>query len=477
MTVGMVWLLSYAVGAWPSARPDSFLIHLKDGRKVLPKVILQGRSYLPLTEFLELLDLPYAESASAGYLTTSPPGHQVRFQKDRSQVQVDGSTVVLSYPVWYDGGRWLVPPETVSRVLNRILPRKIDVSDGDSRFNLVGNFVPVSIKGSHVEQSSRIVIQFASPVDAEIQTGPSRIVVAFGSQGVEPSQDALGYKDAYVRGVSFEESETQNQLSIDLAQSGLQTKVTHFAAQNTYLLEVLPSGQPALVSSEGGLFGGRWVPGRKRMPWRHITIDPGHGGQDRGAEIKPDVFEKDVTLAIAQKVRWVLQTRLGVNSSLTRTGDETVSLEKRALTANTNQSDLFLSIHIGNWSHDRDSKSYVYVAKGLVQPDDPSPALSRVRFLPWTSAQAVALGSSIRLAGLFQGILNRELNAGDMSAGYREAPLLVLYPVPMPAVLVELGNVREPKFRETVTDDAFQNRVANIFLAAVSQFRTVQENP
>ena len=78
-----------------------------------------------------------------------------------------------------------------------------------------------------------------------------------------------------------------------------------------------------------------------------VALDPGHGGSNSGcAAFDGAVREKDVTLAMAEELRNVLERRLPhVRVVLTRSGDETVTLAERVQRANAARADLLLSLH------------------------------------------------------------------------------------------------------------------------------------
>ena len=78
---------------------------------------------------------------------------------------------------------------------------------------------------------------------------------------------------------------------------------------------------------------------------RIITLDPGHGGPETGALGLEGSQEKDIVLQVARRFRSKLQTGLGVRVILTRDGDKELTLDERAAIANTNKSNLFVSIH------------------------------------------------------------------------------------------------------------------------------------
>src|SRR5207237_1395230 len=76
-----------------------------------------------------------------------------------------------------------------------------------------------------------------------------------------------------------------------------------------------------------------------------IAIDPGHGGEDPGAVGRRGTFEKNVTLAIARKLKTILDAEPGMRAMLTRDDDYFVPLAMRVQKARRVQADLFISIH------------------------------------------------------------------------------------------------------------------------------------
>lgn len=79
-----------------------------------------------------------------------------------------------------------------------------------------------------------------------------------------------------------------------------------------------------------------------------ICIDPGHGGENLGAEYHQNggiVEEKWIDLKIGLFLKEELEQYQGVKVIITRTGDTDVSLEERANIAKSNGADYFISVH------------------------------------------------------------------------------------------------------------------------------------
>ena len=104
-----------------------------------------------------------------------------------------------------------------------------------------------------------------------------------------------------------------------------------------------------------------------------VIVDAGHGGHDLGATTTDGTNEKNLTLAIAQKIK-SLNNNPNINIILTRESDNFVDLVERANFANASNANLFLSIHIDNSKSPKStgascfvpSKNYLYINKSNV---------------------------------------------------------------------------------------------------------------
>ncbi|MBP0132848.1 MAG: N-acetylmuramoyl-L-alanine amidase, partial [Nitrosospira sp.] len=96
-------------------------------------------------------------------------------------------------------------------------------------------------------------------------------------------------------------------------------------------------------SSRGGEALGKAKPEVRRLII--IAIDPGHGGEDPGAISRSGTQEKDITLAIAQKLKGKIDKEPNMRAALTRDGDYFISLPMRLTKARQLNADLFVSVH------------------------------------------------------------------------------------------------------------------------------------
>ncbi len=229
---------------------------------------------------------------------------------------------------------------------------------------------------------------------------------------------------------------------------------------------------------------------------RRIAIDPGHGGAAVGTRAASGLYEKDITLDIARRVRRLLE-EASFEVVMTREEDRAVSLRERARIANEAQSDLFVSIHL-NWIAGGNTRG---VETYYLGPTD-DPELDRLAALEnRDSGYAVAdfrrlldqvyagarLDSSRRLAESIDGSLFRSLSrlpshlptsGGSEIAdrGVKTAPFLVLVSTEMPAVLAEVSCLSNETEAELLTKPLYRQYIAEALARGVRRYALAAES-
>src|SRR5262249_6908416 len=83
---------------------------------------------------------------------------------------------------------------------------------------------------------------------------------------------------------------------------------------------------------------------KRPVPEFFVMIDPGHGGDDKGALLGRNIAEKDLTLSWARDLKRQLEER-GIPARLLRDYDQTLSLDRRAEMANEARPSLYVALH------------------------------------------------------------------------------------------------------------------------------------
>lgn len=91
-----------------------------------------------------------------------------------------------------------------------------------------------------------------------------------------------------------------------------------------------------------------------------IAIDAGHGGEDPGAIGPRGTREKDVTLAVALRLRELVAREPGMRAVMVRDGDYFIPLRRRVEMAREHRADLFISIHADAFGDRRARGASVY---------------------------------------------------------------------------------------------------------------------
>ena len=217
-----------------------------------------------------------------------------------------------------------------------------------------------------------------------------------------------------------------------------------------------------------------------------VVVDPGHGGDKDGALGPGRLREKDLTLQIARRLAARLEA-MGGAALLTRSGDDSVPLARRAALANAAEADLFISIHLNAMpgpgrSRARGVETYFLSADATdasasaVAARENADRLAgepRPGDLVSTILQDLADTDTLTESSLLAHAVHARLvsSAGAEDRGVKQAPFYVLAGARMPAVLVEVGFLSHPAESQRLASAAYQERVAAAIAEGVGAWR------
>jgi len=215
---------------------------------------------------------------------------------------------------------------------------------------------------------------------------------------------------------------------------------------------------------------------------RKIVLDPGHGGNDSGARAAQGLWEKEITLAVAQELRAFLQ-RATYEVAMTRSGDASVSLRQRAQLANAEAADLFVSIHVNSVpSSDCHAVETYYLgqaddsrAEQLAGKEnrDSGYHLGDLRRLLEGVYANVRQAESRKLAHAVQQELVSVLgntNPAIRDKGVRSAPFLVLVATESPGILAEVSCLSNDEEAGRLADRAYRQRIARALFLGIHAY-------
>ena len=216
---------------------------------------------------------------------------------------------------------------------------------------------------------------------------------------------------------------------------------------------------------------------------RRVIIDPGHGGKDPGAIGPGGLFEKDIVLAVALRLRDVLRKHYGYEVFLTRETDEYLSLEERTELANTQHGDIFISIHVNSAPSKSISGIETYFLSLASTGDEmraaakenaaSSSKLSDLQAILMDLMQNAKINESAKLAesvqdNLVSGLATEYDQVKNL--GVKKAPFIVLIGAQMPSVLTEIAFLSNPVEAKRICKNRYLDSIARQIACGISSY-------
>ena len=257
------------------------------------------------------------------------------------------------------------------------------------------------------------------------------------------------------------------------------------------------ASEPAIAAPQEGLVSEKpaeklartemraWKPEVSRLII--IAIDAGHGGEDPGAHGKNGSREKDVTLAIARRLKTQVDAEPNMRGVLIRDGDFFIPLHGRVVKARNVKADLFVSIHADAFVRPDARGSSVFAlsergatsaaARWLAKKENEADLIGGVNidvkdvYLKQTLldlSQTATINDSLKLGKAVLGELGaiNQLHNGSVE----QAGFAVLKSPDIPSILVETAFISNPEEERRLTDDAYQDKMAAAILGGIKRY-------
>jgi N-acetylmuramoyl-L-alanine amidase len=218
-----------------------------------------------------------------------------------------------------------------------------------------------------------------------------------------------------------------------------------------------------------------------------IAIDAGHGGEDPGARGRNGTNEKDVTLAIARRLKAKIDSEPGMRGMLIRDGDYFIPLQMRVHKARKVQADLFVSIHADAYIESRARGSSVFAlsergatsvaANWLAKRENDADLIGGVNidvpdyYLKKTLLdlqQTATINDSLRLG---RSVLTElgEINTLH-KADVEQAGFAVLKAPDIPSILVETAFITNPEEESRLRSAVYQDKIADAVVSGIKSY-------
>jgi len=461
----------------------------KEGRRTIPVSIINDQEFVALDDLAPIFQLTVREESLA--ITVSYKGKTIVLTSDQGLASVAGKLVSLPAAPARVGRRWLVPVEFLSRALAPIYDTRLELRK-PSRLLIAGDLrVPqVTVRYEPVGTAARLTVDATPRATSTVSQDNDRLAIRFDADALDIAAPLLGPvpPQGVLQGVRVLDTVT---LAVDLGPRFAGFKASSQPVDQTMRLVIdllsaptqnTETAAPAAAPPPAAPAPDLSVLSQPVSTIRTIAIDPGHGGNDEGARGDGGVKEKDVTFAVARRVKASIEARLGIRVMLTRDDDRDVPLDERTAVANNNKADLFISLHtnaslrksaagasIFSVAFDQNAEQ---AARQRLAPERLptfNGGLRDIELVPWDLAQIGHIDQSIELATILEQQFHDRIPLSPRPVA--RAPLRVLESANMPAVLIEMGYLTNPDQEKQLARTDFQNTVVQAIFDAVLKFR------
>jgi N-acetylmuramoyl-L-alanine amidase len=417
----------------------------------LPVSEENGYDYVGIFEVLEPLGKVSVKTSGARW-TLRYNDVECQFRQGDEVARLQDLDIHLGAAFVLRHGRGLVPVNSLSSLLPRLLGGPVNLNAPTRRL-FIGN------AGVHFTAQLRnttpatLIMDFSSRVNPAISTEPGKLTLAFANDALmQPGSPMLTFANKDITAATFSEKNGIAQITI----AGTVPLFASFS-NNGKTITVQPAPQqnaatapPRTGQQQPG--AGPTAPSMGPVYSHYFAIvDAAHGGDESGATLSDQLMEKDVTLAIARRLRDELEVR-GVTSMLLRDADTTMTTDQRAQLANQQHAAIYICIHVST----QGTGVRIYTALMSAGNGNHGP------FLDWQTAQAPFLSSSQNAAG----VLVSELQKSHIASGQLMAPQRPLNNIATAAVALE---VAPPDSKPaSVTSPAYQQFVASAVASGIA---------
>ncbi|WP_392559056.1 N-acetylmuramoyl-L-alanine amidase [Orbus mooreae] len=226
-----------------------------------------------------------------------------------------------------------------------------------------------------------------------------------------------------------------------------------------------------------------------------IAIDAGHGGKDSGAVGQYKLYEKTVTLSIANKLKVLINNDKDLKAVMTRSKDNFISVYQRSEIARDQKANLLVSIHadaapnksakgasvwvlstkradteLGRWIEQHEKQSELLGGAGDALSEGDNRFLSQaILDLQFSYSQQVGYALATNILTELGKVVSLHKRVPE------HASLGVLRSPDIPSVLIEVGFISNLSEEKLLRSDAHQNKIAQAIYRGLKNY--IKTNP
>jgi N-acetylmuramoyl-L-alanine amidase len=467
--IGIGVVLLALTGLLPSFENEKLVVFGSRGRVEADTVTENGVSYVNLGGVL-LSEGGFSTKAIRDGIRYELGGRRIEVRAGARELRSDGKAVKLEAAARVRDDQAWIPANNVVEVLRVALKRSAMLRGGRLMIGDTPDFITTEYRPG---EPSTVILHFNRPVNPVIDTSEGRVTLEFRNDPVAMNTTKIDYGDRTFQHLEFSEAKGLAQIEVrgavplmakfedgnhrivitpappaaaaatpppsppaTTATTTPETPAPEAAAPSPSATE--PTGTPEVAH-----------PGTRTAL---VAIDPAHGGNDAGVKFSDKLLEKNVSLAIAEKLRAELNNR-GISAIMLRAGDDDVNPDDRAEAANAARVSYYIAIHAGQLGS----------GVRVFTPLRSASAATNPLFKPWDQVQADQVEKSNRFAADLSSQFAEKKIAVRQFAG-NAAPLAH---VAAAAVSIEVAPDHDDE--GTLESSVYIQKVAQAVATAVAQ--------
>lgn len=340
--------------------------------------------------------------------------------------------------------------------------------------------------------STRVVFDISAPLDHRVTVlhDPERVVVDLVDVTEPPALHALNVEGSFYKGVRAALHEQSTFRVVFDLDARVRPKSFLLKPNERYGHRLVIDFFREAASGATTQAPSTAAPGAITQSLRDviIAIDAGHGGEDPGAIGTEGAREKDIVLAIAQRLNSMVGSEPGMKPVMIRTGDYFVSLGGRRQLAQQHRADMFVSIHADSFLKNPNARGvsvYAVSAKGassaaakyLADSENATDLIGGVSFEDKDDMLTSVL-LDLSQSGTIEASIDFGsrvlLELGKVGSVHKrkveQAGFVVLKSLGIPSLLVESGFISNRKEEYKLRDPMYQELIANSVLRGIRSY-------
>ena len=467
-------LAIFLLGLSPAAEDKKLAVYSPQTNFSVSVIDHDGQEYVSVTDLVDPFgNATLTHKGDRWKLKLSPASGaatEAEFTDGSDSAKIKGKKIQLTHAFWSDGQRGYIPVGSAPVLMLQFTHQSANLRENSRRL-FIGDVSTTYTTDFQKTAPNKLVLHFSAPVNPSVSTEPGHVRLTFNrdpliSSGTNPQP----LDSPTIKSATFAENNGSAELTIATTAPALATfsdggrtitlTATPPPAQTAQTPATTAAPTPTTPESPTQQTTTSQPPAAPRF---FVILDPAHGGDDPGATLGDGLFEKDVTLALARRIRADLEQR-GITAVLLREGDATLTLDQRAIAANASRGSIYLSVHASSFG----TGVRLYTARFAGIPKLPAHA-----FLPWNTAQATFLDQSHNLeASLVTELDSHQIHSVPLESGLR--PLRNIAKAAIAIEVAEPATVPEA-VKEGLSSIPYQQSVAAAIGAGIANLRGSME--